>query len=317
MALPRLVTVVGGSGFIGRQIVQDLARLGCKVRVAVRDPERALDLKPLGDVGQVTPIQTNIRSAESLQAAVRGADAVVNLVGILAEGGKQTFEAVQAQGPGLLAQAAAAEGISTFVHISAIGASDDSRSVYARTKAAGEKAVLSAFPDATILRPSVVFGPRDDFFNRFADMARKAPALPLIGGGNTKFQPVYVGDVAQAAVEALTRQEANGKTYELGGPQVFSFKELMQTVLRETGQKALLLPLPFAVASLMGTVMGLLPKPPLTADQVTLLKSDNVVSGNFPGLQSLGITPTAANAVLPSYMDIYRKGGRFNEQKRA
>ena len=317
MALPRLVTVVGGSGFIGRQIVQDLARRGIKVRVAVRDPERALDLKPLGDVGQITPIQTNIRNADSLRAAVRGADAVVNLVGILAEGGKQTFEAVQAQGPGLLAAAAAEEGVASFVHVSAIGASAESKSIYARTKAAGEKAVLSAFPDAVILRPSVVFGPRDDFFNRFADLARKAPALPLIGGGKTRFQPVYVGDVAQAAVEALTRRDARGKTYELGGPQIFTFKELMQLVLKETGQKAMLLPLPFAVASLMGRVMGLLPKPPLTADQVTLLKSDNVVTGNYPGLQRLGVTPTAANAVLPGYMDIYRKGGRFSEQSRA
>ncbi len=316
MALPRLVTVVGGSGFIGRQIVQELARLGVKVRVAVRDPERALDLKPLGDVGQITPIQANIRNADSLRAAVRGADAVVNLVGILAEGGKQTFEAVQAQGPGLLAAAAAQEGVAAFVHISAIGASADSKSVYARTKAAGEKAVLSAFPDAAILRPSVVFGPRDDFFNRFAELARTAPALPLIGGGKARFQPVYVGDVAQAAVQALTRPEARGKTYELGGPQIFTFKDLMQLVLKETGQRALLLPLPFAVASLMGAVMGLLPKPPLTTDQVTLLKSDNVAGGNFPGLQRLGVTPTAANAVLPGYMDIYRKGGRFNEQSR-
>ena len=311
MANPGLVTVVGGSGFIGRQIVQELAQRGAKVRVACRDPERALDLKPLGDVGQVTPVQANIRDAASLAAAVRGADAVVNLVGILAEGGKQTFASVQEKGPGALAEAAAREGVGRFVHISAIGADADSASAYAKTKAAGEAAVRAAFADAVILRPSVVFGPRDDFFNRFAEMARNAPFLPLIGGGKTRFQPVYVGDVAVAAVAGLTRTDAKGRIYELGGPQTFSFRELMELVLDATGQRAALVPLPFAAASLIGGMLSLLPKPPLTADQVTLLKSDNVVSGTFPGLKDLGIDPTAVHAVLPSYMDLYRKGGRF------
>lgn len=311
MDMPKLVTIVGGSGFIGRQIAKDLAQAGVKVRIACRDPERALDLKPLGDVGQVTPIQANIRYPDTLRAAVKGADAVISLVGILAETGAQKFASVQAEGPRALATAAAEAGVKQFVHISAIGASADSPSQYASSKAAGEQGVRDAFPNAVILRPSVVFGPRDDFFNRFAAMAKTVPAMPLIGGGKTKFQPVYVGDVSKAVISALTDAETHGKTFELGGPQVFTFEELMWLVLHHTGRNAALVPLPFGLAMALGTVLGVLPKPPLTADQVILLKSDNVESGDFGNLQSLGIEPTAAHAVIPTYLDAHKKGGRY------
>ena len=311
MQMPKLVTVIGGSGFIGRQVVQDLAQAGIRVRVGCRDPEAALDLKPMGDVGQVTPIQVNIRDDASVQSAVRGADAVVNLVGILAEGGKQRFRAVQAEGAGRVARAAAADGAKSFVQISAIGASENSGAAYARSKAMGEAAVREAFPDAVVLRPSIVFGPRDNFFNMFAEMAQLSPALPLIGGGRTKFQPVYVGDVAAAVMAALTKPETRGKTYELGGPMEYSFKQLLQMMLKETGQKACLLSIPFPVAALMGAVTGWLPGAPLTRDQVEMLKTDNVVSSGSQGLSDLGVTPTAIQAILPTYMDVYRRGGRF------
>ncbi|RVU35957.1 complex I NDUFA9 subunit family protein [Hwanghaeella grinnelliae] len=309
--MPKLVTVIGGSGFIGRQVVQDLAQAGIRVRVGCRDPEAALDLKPMGDVGQVTPIQVNIRDDASVQSVVQGADAVVNLVGILAEGGKQKFRAVQAEGAGRVARAATAAGVKSFVQISAIGASETSRAAYARSKAMGEAAVREAFPDAVVLRPSIVFGPRDSFFNMFAGMAQLSPALPLIGGGKTKFQPVYVGDVAAAVMAALTKPETRGKTYELGGPAEYSFKELLEMMLKETGQKACLLSIPFPVAALMGTLTGWLPGAPLTRDQVEMLKTDNVVSSGSEGLSALGVTPTAIQAVLPTYMDVYRRGGRF------
>ncbi len=311
MQMPKLVTVIGGSGFIGRQVVQDLARAGVRVRVGCRDPEGALDLKPMGDVGQVTPIQVNIRDEASVRVAVQGADAVVNLVGILAEGGKQRFRTVQGEGPGIVARAAAAAGVTSLVQVSAIGASENSPAAYARSKAMGEKAVREAFPDAVVLRPSIVFGPRDNFFNMFAEMARLSPVLPLIGGGATRFQPVYVGDVAAAVMAALTKPDARGKTYELGGPAQYSFKELLQMMLKETRQKVCLVSLPFPVASLVGALTGWLPGAPLTADQVALLKSDNVVSPGAEGLAELGVASTAIQAVLPSYMDVYRKGGRF------
>ncbi len=311
MQKPKMVTVIGGSGFIGRQVVQDLAQAGIRVRVGCRDPEAALDLKPMGDVGQVTPIQMNIRDDASVQAAVRGADAVVNLVGILAEGGKQRFKTVQAEGAGRVARAAAAAGAASFVQISAIGASETSRAAYARSKAMGEASVREAFPDAVVLRPSIVFGPRDSFFNMFAEMAQLSPFLPLIGGGETKFQPVYVGDVAAAVMAALTNPETRGKSYELGGPAAYSFKQLLQMMLKETGQKVRLLSIPFPVAALMGALTGWLPGAPLTRDQVEMLKTDNVVSSGSEGLRELGVAPTAIQAILPTYMDVYRRGGRF------
>lgn len=306
-----LVTVIGGSGFIGRHLVARLAQEGWQIRVAVRRPDEALFLKPAGVIGQITPVPANIRDQASIEAAVAGADAVINLVGILHESGRQSFKAVQAEGPGRAAEAAKRAGASRFVQISAIGADANSSSAYARTKAAGEQAVLRAFPSATILRPSIVIGPEDGFFNRFAQMAMIAPALPLIGGGRTKFQPVYVGDVAAAAVSALTLPEAQGKTYELAGPRIYSFRQLMEILLKEIGRRRLLLPLPFAIAGLMGAVMQCLPSPQLTLDQVRLLKRDNIASPGAPGLDHLGVQPTALESVLPTYLDKYRKRGYY------
>lgn len=306
-----LVTVFGGSGFIGRHVIQRLAEQGWLVRVAVRDPEAALYLKPLGSVGQITPLQTNIRDEGSVRRAISGADAVINLVGILYEKGRQTFEAVHRDGAMRIAKAAAAEGIVNFVHMSALGAAPDSISAYARSKAAGEEAVRAALPDAVVIRPSVVFGPQDDFFNRFAALARVSPFLPLIGGGETKFQPVYVGDVAEAIVRTLTEKENHGKIFELGGPEIYTFRELMQLVLRETNRKRCLVKIPFWAAMIKATFLELLPVPPLTRDQVKLLKKDNILSGQRPGLEDLGITATAPEIILPTYLDIYRKGGHY------
>jgi NADH dehydrogenase len=307
-----LVTVFGGSGFIGRYAVRRLARDGWEVRVAVRRPDEALFLKPAGHVGQVTPVAANIRDDFSVRAAVDGADVVVNLVGILHQSGRQRFSAVQAEGAGRIATAAAAAGATRFIQLSAIGADAGSASAYARTKAAGEAAVRAAFPAATILRPSIVFGPEDGFFNRFARMAMTAPALPLIGGGGTRFQPVYVLDVAEAIARAALDPAAHaGKTYELGGPRSYSFRALMQILLQEIGRKRALISIPFPLASFQGLVLQSLPfiAPPLTADQVTLLKRDNVVAPQALGLQDLGIVPTALEAVLPSYLDRYRRQG--------
>jgi NADH dehydrogenase len=308
-----LVTVFGGSGFIGRYVVQRLARAGWQVRVAVRRPNEALFLKTSGDVGQVTPVAANIRDDRSVAAAVAGADAVINLVGILYQSGKQGFDAVQAQGAARLAAAAKAAGATRFVQISAIGADAGSDALYARSKAAGEQAVKLAFPGATILRPSIVFGAEDDFFNRFARLALMSPALPLIGGGHTKFQPVFVGDVAAAVEKALADPGAQGKTYELAGPRVYTFRALMELLLKEIGRCRLLLPLPFALASINAAFLQLLPIPPLTVDQVRLLKRDNLATANMPGLRDLGITPTTLESVLPSYLDQYRPLGFYNK----
>jgi uncharacterized protein YbjT (DUF2867 family) len=275
----------------------------------VRHPDEALFLKPAGVIGQITPIAANIRDQASVERAIAGADAVINLVGILYESGRQRFKSVQAEGPGRVAEAAKRAGTGKFVQISAIGADANSKSAYARTKAAGEAAVLRAFPSATILRPSIIIGPEDSFFNRFAQMAMMSPALPLIGGGRTKFQPVYVGDVAEAVANTLKLPEAQGKTYELAGPRTYSFRDLMRIMLREIGRKRLLLPLPFAIAGLMGVGMQCLPRPQLTLDQVRLLKRDNVAASGAPGLQNLGVQPTALESVVPTYLDRYRKRG--------
>ena len=326
-----LITVFGGSGFIGRQVVQRLAEHGAQVRVAVRQPAGALFLKPMGDVGQVTPIQANIRDSASVRAAVAGASGVVNLVGILAEGGRQRFDAVHRQGAASIAEAARAAGVRRLVQVSALGAAAESPSAYARSKAAGEAAARQAFPDATILRPSVVFGPQDSFFNRFAAMAQYLPALPVLGTaptlidgriawfgeGGPKFQPVYVGDVADAVLRGLYDPATAGKTYELGGPTVYSFKMLMDMVLQQTGRRRLLLPAPLCAASLLATLFGWLPGAPLTRDQVTLLRRDNIISGTLPTFADLGIAPRAVELVLPTYLDIYRRGGRYTRSQPA
>ncbi|MEM7225906.1 MAG: complex I NDUFA9 subunit family protein [Pseudomonadota bacterium] len=311
----RLVTVFGGSGFIGRYVVQRLAQQGCLVRVAVRKPSQAQFLKPMGDVGQITPIRAPLQEEAAIKAAVEGADAVINLCGLLYERGKQTFEAVHHAGAQRIAQAAAAAGAGAMVQISAIGASPQSKSDYARTKAAGEEAVRAAFPDAVILRPSIVFGPEDDFFNRFAAMARLSPVLPLIGGGHTRFQPVYVADVADAAMAVLNDPAAAGKTYELGGPEVYSFKALLELLLKEIQRKRLFMSIPFEFTGPGAWAAEQLPVPPLTRDQVELLKTDNVVSEGALTLQDLGIQPTAVELIVPLYLDRFRIGGRYAEQR--
>jgi NADH dehydrogenase len=312
--IDRLVTIYGGSGFIGRHLVRALAKRGWRIRVAVRRPELANFLQPLGMVGQIHAVQANLRNPESVAHAAEDADALVNLVGILFESGKQRFSEVQAEGARRIAETAAKSG-ATLVHVSAIGADQPSASVYMRSKAAGEAAVRAAVPGAVILRPSIVFGPEDGFFNKFAAMARVAPALPLIGGGKTRFQPVFVGDVAAAIVAALEGNAKTGTTYELGGPEVKTFKELIELILRETGRKRLLIPLPFALARLQAFFLEFLPTPPLTRDQVRLLKRDSVVSPEAERegrtLAGLKITPTAMAAVLPSYLWRYRKAGQF------
>lgn len=305
-----VVTVFGASGFLGRYVVGRLAQADWTVRAAVRHPKRAQFLKPLGTVGQVTPVHAPIQDADLVRTAVDGADAVVNLVGILYERGRQTFKDVHAEGAAAVARAAQAAGVRDLVQVSAIGADIRAEADYARSKGAGEMAVRSSFPDAVVLRPSIVFGPEDDFFNRFAAMARFAPALPLIGGGETRFQPVFVGNVADAVVKALSDPGCRGQVYELGGPQVYSFKELMELLLRQIRRKRLLLPLPFGLASLQATFLELLPVPPLTRDQVRLLRTDNVVSEDALTLADLGIEATHPEVILPTYLQRYCPGGR-------
>lgn len=321
----QLVTVFGGSGFIGRHVVRALARRGYRVRVAVRQPELAFFLQPLGNVGQIHAVQANLRYPASIAAAVQGADAVVNLVGILTEDGKQRFDAVQAQGAAAVAKAAKLAGITRFVQMSAIGADNNSDSVYARTKAEGEQAVLAAIPSAVILRPSIVFGPEDSFFNRFAALARIAPALPLVGGGETQFQPVFVGDVAEAVARGVDGALKGGTIYELGGPQVATFRQLLSFVCETTGRKRALVPLPFGVARLQAGVMealkyatfGLLPEEfLLTRDQVTLLEKNNVVSDAAKAegrtLEGMGIEADTYETVVPTYLYRFRKTGQFD-----
>ncbi len=307
----KTVTVFGGSGFIGRHLVQRLAQRGWRVRVAVRRPDSALFLKPMGDVGQITPVQANLRDDASVAAAVAGAGAAVNLVGILYESGKQSFEAVHHDGAKRAASAARAAGVERFVQMSALGADPGSPSQYARSKALGEQAVSRAFPGATIVRPSVVFGPEDDFFNRFAQLAMFSPLLPVVGKPQSgpRFQPIYVGDVAEAIARALENPATAGKTYELGGPAVMTLAEVLAAVLAWTGRKRIIAWLPTPLVRLQAAVMELLPVPPLTRDQVKLLMADNVVSGSLPGLAELGIQPTAAEAVAPGYLARFRRAG--------
>lgn len=309
-----MVAVFGGSGFLGRHIVQTLARRGYRVRVAVRRPNDAMFLRPMGVVGQVEPVQANIRDDASVRAAVAGADAVVNLVGVLHESGRQTFAAVQAEGAARVARAAKEEGIAHFLHVSAIGADEDSPSAYARSKAAGEKAVREALPHATIVRPSIVFGPDDNFFNRFAALARLSPVLPLIGGGETKLQPVYVQDLAEGIARIIESGDG-GKVYEFGGPEVHTFRALMEETLRATYRKRLLLPLPAPLATLVSYVTQFIPNPPLTPDQVRMLGTDNVVSEAAQAegrtLEGLGVSLTALELVLPTYLYRFRKSGQF------
>lgn len=319
--LPPLVTVFGGSGFVGRHVVRALARRGYRIRVAVRRPDLAGFLQPLGNVGQISFVQANLRYRSSVDAAVRGADHVVNCVGILFESGRNRFDAVQDFGARAVAEAARSAGAS-LTHISAIGVDAKSESAYAASKGRAEDAIRATKPDAVILRPSIIFGPEDGFFNKFAAMARIAPVLPLVGGGKTKFQPVFVEDVAEAVARSVDGLVAAG-TYELGGREVLTFKQCLETMLETTNRKNPLLPLPFSLASLLGSVASLIPfiDPPLTPDQVTLLKSDNIVSDaairEGRTLEGLGIEPTMLASVLPSYLVQYRPHGQYTGSGKA
>lgn len=298
----QVVTVFGGSGFVGRYVVKRLADLGAVVRVPSRRPERALFLKPLGAIGQIVIEPWNPTAAGEVDRLLAGGDHAVNLVGILFESGKGDFDRIQGGLPGEIAKAAARHRLRRMVQVSAIGADPASSVAYARTKAAGETAARSAFPSVTVLRPSIVFGPEDNFFNRFARMSQLLPVLPLIGGGRTRFQPVYVGDVAEAVIAGLQREEVAGRTYELGGPAVYTFRELLRYLLEVTGRRRLLVNLPFGLAALQASVLELLPVPPLTRDQVAMLRHDNVVSSGMPGLAELGIAPTPLEVIVPQYL---------------
>ena len=312
-----LVTVYGGSGFLGRHVVRALAKRNYRIRVAVRRPELAGFLQPLGRVGQIHAVQANLRHAPSVDAAARDAQVLINLVGILFERGRQRFDAVHTYGAEQVALAANAHG-AQMVHVSAIGADTNSPSAYGRSKANAEQLVLAAQPSTTIMRPSILFGPEDDFFNRFAALARFSPALPLIGGGLTRFQPVFVGDVATAIADAVDRKTRPGTIYELGGPDVRTFKELMQFVLTTIERKRLLVSLPFFVARMQAMFLQYLPKPLLTPDQVELLRFDNVVSQSATSegrtLQGLGIEPAPIEAIVPSYLWRFRKTGQFRSR---
>ncbi|WP_315778123.1 MULTISPECIES: complex I NDUFA9 subunit family protein [unclassified Bradyrhizobium] len=316
--LDTLVTVFGGSGFVGRNVVRALAKRDYRIRVAVRRPELAGHLQPLGRVGQIHAVQANLRYPDSVASALRDSHVAINLVGVLTESGAQTFEAVQAEGAATVAKAAAAAG-ARMVHVSAIGADAESASSYARAKAAGEAAVLAAVPEAVIMRPSVVFGPEDQFTNRFAALARISPFLPLIGGGETKMQPVYVGDVATAVADAVDGKAQPGATYELGGPEVLSFREILKIILDITDRDRALLPLPFGLAKLQAAILQFAPGPlKLTPDQVELLRHDNVVSEAAKAagltLQGLGITPDSLEAVAPQYLWRFRPSGQFQRK---
>ena len=324
-----IVTVFGGSGFLGRNIVNRLAKQGATIRVAVRDPEAAHFMKPMGNAGQVIPMFANINNNAQVEVACAGADIVINLVGLLSEWGKNTFQNIHTNGAMRVAKAAKKANVSQFIQVSALGASKTSNSQYARTKATGEAAVYKAFPKAVIIRPSVVFGPDDQFFNRFAGMAQFSPVLPVFGcsifpkvglfgnkgginidfygDGGTKFQPVYVGDITNAIIKILDSPETEGGIYELGGPTVYSFKELMELVIQNTDRKKILFPVPFWLAMMKACFLQILPHPLLTCDQVKLLKTDNVVDQKSKGFKELGIQPIAAEAILPTYLSRFRK----------
>ena len=303
-----LVTVFGGGGFIGRHIVQRLAAAGHNIRIAGRDTERAARLCTMGGVGQITPVSASVTHEASCVRAIAGADLVINLVGILFESRAGDFQRIQAEGAGRVARLAAAAGAKQFLHLSAIGADAGSPSLYAQTKAAGEAAVLAAFPSAIILRPSVVFGPDDQFFNRFAGLAAMLPFMPVVAG-ETRFQPVYVGDVADAAMAALADPAATGKTFELGGPRVMTMREVLRFILDTTGRRRPMLDMPMGLMRFQAGLLQRLPKPPLTQDQLLLLGRDNVVGHGVPSFADLGIAPKSVEAVVPAYLKRFRQGG--------
>ncbi len=311
-----LVTVFGGSGFVGRYIVRGLAQRGYRVRVAVRRPSKAYYLQPFGDVGQIQVVQANLRDAESVAAALEGASAAVNAVGILYETGKQSFDSIHARGAAIIAEQAAKAGVKQLVHISALGADSMSPSEYAETKATGERAVRLEFPDAVILRPSVIFGPEDNFFNQFAAMARISPALPLIGGGETQFQPVFAGDVAAAALQVIDDKGPKAGIYELAGPEQLSFREILEFILKTTGRKRFLVPIPFFIAKIQAWFLQMWPWPLLTVDQVLLLQKDSVISeaASKEGrdFTAFNIVPRSIEVIVPAYLSRFRAAGQFD-----
>ena len=306
----KIATVFGGTGFVGRQVVRGLARKGYTVKVASRVPESAFFLRTAGFVGQIVPFACDYKNPASIAQAVRGAEIVVNCIGILYERRKGDFKRVQAELPGTIAQACAYEDVKRFIHISIPNIEQDN-SQYAKTKLEGERAIMNAFPSATIMRPSVIFGADDNFFNKFAKLARIMPVLPLIGGGQTKFQPVYVGDVADAVVIAALEPAAAGKIFELAGPETLSFREIYEMLFHYTGRSRPLINLPWGVAKVQACFMAMLPSPLLTPDQVESLKTDYVIANDALRLEDLGITPTAPEAILPTYLESYRPGGKF------
>jgi uncharacterized protein YbjT (DUF2867 family) len=308
MATRRVATVFGGSGFIGRYVVKRLALQGFVVRVAVRDPEAALFLKPMGMVGQVVPLYASVMNEGTVHRAVAGAEVVINLVGALSESRAASFQAVHTEGAERIARISAATEVRRLVHISAIGADPDSPARYGSTKGKAEQAVLAAFPAATILRPSIVFGAEDKFFNRFAEIARMAPFMPVISGA-TKMQPVFVGDVADAIMAAIATDASMGKTYELGGPRVWTFREILAFILKQTRRDKRLIDIPMGIARLQASVLQHAPGQPLTPDQLLMLSKDNVAAAGALGLADLGITPTSVELVVPSYLDRYQPGG--------
>ncbi len=312
----QIITIFGGTGFIGRHIVPRLTHAGYIVKVASRAPAHGYFLRPAGSVGQVVPVLCDYNDPQSIAKVIEGSFAVINCIGTLHDRKKDSFEKIHVGIAGAIARACAASGVERLIHISALGI-DQSRSKYASSKKAGEEAIKKAFPAVTILRPSVVFGPEDRFFNMFAEMARYLPALPLIGGGGTKFQPVYVGDVAEAVMAALRLTDAKGKTFELGGPEVLSFREIYKALFACTGRERRLISLPWKMARVQAGLLSLLPRPPLTVDQVESLKTDNVVSNGALDLRDLGINPTALGLVLPAYLAHYRAGGPYSAKKRA
>ncbi|MCF8477942.1 MAG: complex I NDUFA9 subunit family protein [Pseudolabrys sp.] len=313
-----LVTVYGGSGFLGRHVVRALAKRDYRIRVAVRRPDLAFHLQPLGRVGQIHAVQANLRDARSVEAAARDAHVLINLVGLLAESGRQRFDSIHSFGAEQVALVSSAHG-ARMVHVSAIGADEHAPAAYARSKAVAERLVLAAQPSAVIMRPSILFGPEDDFFNRFAALARMSPVLPLIGGGHTKFQPVFVGDVARAIADAVNGKLRGGAIYELGGPEIRTFKELMQYILATIERRRLLVPLPFFAAKFKAMFLQYAPSPlTLTPGQVDMLRTDNVVSdaaiAERRTLQGIGIAPETIEAIVPSYLWRFRKAGQFKSR---
>lgn len=306
----QLVTVFGGSGFIGKTLVQHLAKDGYRIRVAVRRPNNALFLKPLGDLGQIQIAQANVRNRASVEAAVKGADIVINLVSALYESGKQTFEKLHIDAASTIAEVSKELGVERLIHISSIGVDVESESKYARTKALGEEAVMKNFPNATIIRSSVVFGPDDSFFNKFASMAKIFRILPVICG-DTKMQPIYVGDVARAIENAIADEETAGKLYEIGGPKQYRFRELLEMVNKITEQDVPLINVPLPLANFQAFFLGMLPNPIVTMDQLKLMKKDNIVSEGALGLKDLNVKPTPVEAIIPKYLIQYRPTGQF------